>query len=376
LSINPIYFIIFAVYRREKKVSLILAQLLMRKILLILNAVLIFFTLMSYLSASTNPATTKIFYFIGLAYNWLLIFNLIFIGFWLLKKQRYWLYSLTVLLIGWGNLTKYWGLSLFDGNTKKQTIKVLTYNTNSFDYITKEKAEIPKRFADVNDFLKEEKPDIICFQEHASVHKVALEQAQTLPYLTNFYVVHPVEKALVMFSKYPVLNTGFLNFDTGNNDVIFADINVNGSLVRCYCVHLKSNSVSGRTTTLIQNKEFDKESATTSRSVLSQVKKQYSVRAGQAEKLKAHIASSPYPVIVCGDFNDTPQTYTYFSVAENLQDTWQEKGFGRGSTYDGAIPFLRIDYILASKNLDVIDCDVLRSANFSDHFPVSAVIGF
>jgi endonuclease/exonuclease/phosphatase family metal-dependent hydrolase len=347
----------------------------MRKLLLLLNAGLIFFTLMSYLSASTSPTSTKIFYLVGLAYTWLLSFNILFIGFWLFKKQRYWLYSLVTILIGWGNLTKYWGLSLLDGSTKKQTIKVLTYNTDSFDYILEEKTESAKRTVEVNNFLTEEKPDVICFQEHATTHKMAAEQTQVFSYLRNFYTAHPVEKALIIFSKYPILNTGSLNFDTGNNDVIFADISVNGSVIRVYCVHFKSNSVSERTTTLIKNKEFDKESVTTSRSVLSQVKKQYSIRAEQAEKLKAHIDLSPYSVIVCGDFNDTPQTYTYFSVAENLQDTWEAKGFGRGSTYAGAIPFLRIDYILASKKLDVIDCDVLRSANFSDHYPVSAIIG-
>ena len=348
----------------------------MRKLLLILNTGLIFFTLMSYLSASTSPETTKIFYFIGLAYPWLLISNLLFIGFWLIKKQRYWLYSLVVLLIGWGNITKYWGLSLSDGSTKKQTIKVLTYNTGGFEYDIETKEEFSKRILEVNIFLAKEKPDIVCFQEYIDKHKAVIENAQRFPYLGNFYTAHPVEKSLLIFSKYPILNTGFLNFDTGNNDVIFADINVNGSLTRVYCAHFKSNSVSERTTSLIKNKDFDKESAAASRSVLSQVKKQYSVRAGQAEKLKAHISLSPYPVIVCGDFNDTPQTYTYFSVAENLQDTWQEKGFGRGSTYAGAIPFLRIDYILASKKLEVIDCDVLRAADFSDHFPVSTVIGF
>ncbi len=348
----------------------------MRKLLLLFNAGLIFFTLMSYLSASTAPDTTKIFYFIGLAYPWLLIFNLLFIGFWIMKKQRYWLYSLVTLLIGWGNITKYWGLSLLDGSTKKQTIKILTYNTGGFEYEIKERTEIPKRIAEANKFFTEEKPDVICLQEYAETHKMASDQARLFPYLSSFYMAHPTEKSLLIFSKYPILSTGFLNFDTGNNDVIFADINVNGSISRIYCAHFKSNSVSGRTTSLIKNKDFDKESAVASRSVLNQVRKQYSVRAGQAEKLKAHISLSPYPVIVCGDFNDTPQTYTYFSVAENLQDTWQEKGFGRGSTYAGAIPFLRIDYILASKKLEVIDCDVLRNADFSDHFPVSAVIGF
>ena len=348
----------------------------MKKLLLLFNAGLIFFTLISYLSASTSPASTKLFYFVGLAYPWLLIFNILFIGFWLFKKQRYWLYSLAVLLIGWGSLTKYWGLSLTGGSTKKQTIKILTYNTGGFEYDTEDRSEIPKRIAQANALFTENKPDIICFQEYAETHKTAAEQARVFPYFSNFYIVHPVEKSLLILSKYPVVNSGFLNFETGNNDVIFADINVNSSLTRVYCVHLKSNSVSGRTTTLIKNKEFDKASASTSRSVLSQVKKEYSVRAEQAEKLKKHIEQSPYPVIVCGDFNDTPQTYTYATVAENLQDSWQEKGFGRGSTYAGAIPFLRIDYILTSKKFDIIDCDVLRSASFSDHYPVSAVIGF
>ena len=140
----------------------------MRKLLLFVNAGLIFFTLMSYLSASTSPASTKLFYFIGLAYPWLLIFNVLFIAFWLLKKQRYWLYSLIVLLIGWSSLTKYWGLSLTDGSSKKQTIKILTYNTGAFEYDVKNRSEIPKRIAEANAFFTENKPDVVCLDRKST----------------------------------------------------------------------------------------------------------------------------------------------------------------------------------------------------------------
>ena len=348
----------------------------MKKLLLLLNAGLIFLTLMSYLSASTHPTTTKIFYFLGLGYPWMLLFNILAIAFWAFRKQRYWLYSLVVLLIGWGNFTRYWGLSLTDGSTKKQSIKILTCNAGGFEYDTKNKSEVQKNISNANTFFIENAPDIVCLQEYADTHKQAAEQPKIFSYFSNYYVVHPTEKALIILSKYPIINSGYIDFNAGNNDAIFADVNINGSLTRVYSVHLKSNSVSGRTTSLIKNKEFDKESASESRSVLSQVRKQYSVRAAQAEKLKIHIAQSPYPVVVCGDFNDTPQTYTYSTIAENLQDSWQEKGFGRGSTYAGAIPFLRIDYILTDKKLDVLDCDVLRDADFSDHYPVMVKIGF
>jgi endonuclease/exonuclease/phosphatase family metal-dependent hydrolase len=345
----------------------------MSRFFLFANVLVIAFTLMAYLSASTSPSATWLFYFFGLAYPWFLLFNLFFILFWAWQKKRFFMYSLVTLLMGWSNIGKFVGTSFFDGDKGKQNIKILTYNTTTFS-LGKGKKN-PKEYAKaINDFFTTAKADIICLQEFVEADPNLQAELQKYAYLGNYYVAHPDKIAIVILSKFPVLNSGFLNFNTGNNDALFADLDVNGTTIRVYSVHLHSNSVSERTTDLIKNRELDKETAKKTRNVLADVKRAYSIREKQALRLKAHINMSPYPIIVCGDFNDTPQTYTYGLVADGLKDTWETRGFGRGSTYAGAIPFLRIDYILTDPKMKIIDADIDRSVDFSDHFPVTAEI--
>jgi endonuclease/exonuclease/phosphatase family metal-dependent hydrolase len=297
----------------------------------------------------------------------------VFILFWIWKKKRYWLYSSLTILIGFGAFSRFFGTSIFTGSSKNK-IKVLTYNTDNFNYaFEKGKTE---REAELLAFFKEKNPDIFCFQELGETDKYLKTLTDKFFTYAPFYVAHPVQKALFIVSKYPIVNSGCVNLSPTNNDAIFADININGSISRVYCAHLQSNSVGERTKSLMENKEINKESAHTSRAVWSIVRYNYSLRAEQSKKLKAHILQSPYPVIVCGDFNDTPQTYVYSQVAEGLEDTWQNKGLGRGTTYGGALPLLRIDYILTSEKFKTINCEVDRSQPFSDHYPVMATIGW
>ena len=99
----------------------------------------------------------------------------------------------------------------------------------------------------------------------------------------------------------------------------------------------------------------------------------FSIRARQARTVAAHIRRCPYPVIVCGDFNDTPLSYTYHVLGKQLQDAFAEAGFGLSNTYNGLLPSFRIDYILYSSHFKAVSysCDRI---DLSDHFPVSAVL--
>ena len=96
-------------------------------------------------------------------------------------------------------------------------------------------------------------------------------------------------------------------------------------------------------------------------------------RTDQAEQVAASIAQSPHPVIALGDFNDTPVSYAAHRFSTHLQDAYRSaatlEGPFLGATYIGDLPFLRIDQVWASLELDVVDYQTGR-IELSDHRPV------
>jgi endonuclease/exonuclease/phosphatase family metal-dependent hydrolase len=108
-----------------------------------------------------------------------------------------------------------------------------------------------------------------------------------------------------------------------------------------------------------------------SRGILSKLKRATIIRSHQADMVKEAIESSPYTSIVTGDFNDVPNSYTYYTISDDLQDAFLKKSFGVGRTFSGISPTLRIDYILASKNLSVLQFD-RHVRKYSDHYMLVA----
>ena len=108
--------------------------------------------------------------------------------------------------------------------------------------------------------------------------------------------------------------------------------------------------------------------------ILKRLKKAYLYRAEQARELSLSIEKSPYPVILCGDFNDTPVSYSYRTISKNLEDCYGKAGRGFWTTYAGPIPGLRIDFILHSPSLSTKGF-LTQKVRLSDHYPVEAIIG-
>lgn len=107
--------------------------------------------------------------------------------------------------------------------------------------------------------------------------------------------------------------------------------------------------------------------------IISRLNNAYIKRSKQVEIILSKIEQSPYPVLVCGDFNDTPVSYTYRKMTKELWDAFVESGNGTGSTYIGMFPFLRIDYILHSKELNAYQFET-HSEELSDHHAISCII--
>ena len=109
-------------------------------------------------------------------------------------------------------------------------------------------------------------------------------------------------------------------------------------------------------------------------SIIEKMKLAYTKRGEQASVVRAALDHSPYPSVICGDFNDVPNSYTYFHIRKDWQDVFLATSLGIGRTYLALAPTLRIDYILPDKNFYILQFDLVDE-DLSDHLMLVTDIG-
>jgi len=174
------------------------------------------------------------------------------------------------------------------------------------------------------------------------------------------------------FSKYPIINEVNINFDSKYNTMIYSDIVVDGDTIRLFNNHLESNRLTERDRDLPMQlkKNFDSDNLSGTTLHLSRkLNAAYKKRAMQADTIADLIKRSPYKVVVCGDFNDVPVSYTYTTIKGKLKDAFSETGFGLGWTLNLSIYRFRLDYVLYDSTY-VVDNYKVNKVNYSDHYPI------
>ncbi len=340
-----------------------------------INVLVIFATFFAYLSPFINPSHFWQFSFFGLIYPWLLLSNVIMVIFWFVKKKKYLFLSLGCIILGWGQVTSFVGFNFFEKTETANSITIGTYNIKNLEGLSIATRDIEKREKHENDFVhflkRGEEIQILCTQETLKRNVNFIKEKFNFPFIHSFN-----KRGAYIFSKYPIVNSGGINFGSTSNSCAWADLIINEKKVRIYSIHLQSNRISSTADKVRQEGDLrNKETLKDIKGMMGKFKHYAKLRAEQAQKVANHIATCPHPVIVCGDFNDTPQSYTYHLLAKNLTDSFKEKGTGFGTTYAGSIPALRIDYILTHKKIEVQSHEILKE-NYSDHFPVICKISF
>jgi len=158
------------------------------------------------------------------------------------------------------------------------------------------------------------------------------------------------------------------------NMAIFTDVLIGSDTVRVFNVHLQSYQIDPRKYEIIDSPVIDeKKDLREIREIGGKLKRAFQIRAEQVREIQKVIDKTHYPIIICGDFNDTPVSYTYQQMRGNLNDAFVSSGSGFGRTYIGKLPSFRIDNIFHS--------DKYKSYNFhaydfraSDHLPVSCLL--
>jgi endonuclease/exonuclease/phosphatase family metal-dependent hydrolase len=152
-----------------------------------------------------------------------------------------------------------------------------------------------------------------------------------------------------------------------------ADIVFNGDTIRLYTTHLQSVQFQKKDYQTIEEiKNTSEDGVKNSRGIFSKLKRGVISRSGQANIVRKEISKSPYPFVLTGDFNDVPNSYSYFTIKDNdLQDAFLMTGLGIGRTFVNISPTLRIDYILTTKNFDIKQFNRIIK-NYSDHYMLVA----
>lgn len=238
----------------------------------------------------------------------------------------------------------------------KKALKVMSYNVRSFIDDNRE-----RQLDSIVKIIKAVNPDILCLQEmgFSDIADSLLEPLKPMPHSLSRANLSPA-----IYSRYPIIKAS--RMDTLKN-FVWADIVIkkdknNEDTIRVFNNHLHSTAIRRDDSNYIENHEYlEGDSLGKVHSMVKRLTENNRVRAEQADTLAALVAASPYPVIVCGDFNDTPVSYTYRTVARKLNDPYRKVGRGYSHTYRGFFDMLRIDYIFYSDEFEALSYEVVDS---------------
>jgi len=328
-----------------------------------------------------HPETIPFLPFVGLLFPFWGFLTVVFTMYAIYKQHQLMYWGILVLAISFSCHLKIVGLTLFEfPSEESNSIKLLSYNVRLFGLYDDSTTSTRDK---IFQFIRQENPDIAFFQEYYRQDKPTnFETFDSLNSILKSKDYHERSAhnnnghrnfGIAIFTKYPMIARGDVIFENQGisdfNFCIFADIVAKEDTFRVYNVHLQSIRLSepGNTT--------ERGAFSSIRLGFQKMSAAYVKRADQARKVIEHMKSSPYPVVLCGDFNDTPISYTYHQFNKTLTDAFLSSSWGLGSTYIGKIPAGRIDYIFHSEQVECSNFEVHRVA-FSDHRPISCQLNF
>jgi endonuclease/exonuclease/phosphatase family metal-dependent hydrolase len=283
-------------------------------------------------------------------------------------------FSLFAVLLGWGFINRY--VQFSGKETDKNGIKIVSYNVQHF--AGKKEADQRANASLILDFLDRQNADIICLQETRlrknSIFNVS-NAVKNLKSIEHYHYASSSETfGQITFTRYPIVKMGEIRYQKSPHMAIYTDVIIDSDTVRIFNVHLQSYRIDPRKYEIIDSPGIsEEEDIKEIREIGGKLKNAFQMRAQQVREIRRVVDETPYPVIICGDFNDTPVSYSYQKLRGDFNDAFVGSGKGFGRTYIGKLPSFRIDNILYS--------DTFESYNFqaedfqaSDHLPVSCLL--
>ena len=299
-----------------------------------------------FVNSFLSPSFFSYFNLLSLAFPGLMILNIILCIFWILhRKKRAIVFIITSLFFYLPTLR--W-VNFHSSTPEKGSLKVISFNN--------------KGKKSVEDYLNKQNADLVFLQESGTM-------GVSMPVLNLKYQTHQ-DWLISIYSRYPIIRQGMIVDDVHNiGKAQYADVEIDGTIIRCINLYLEPYFFDKKK---IKPTDDVDDNERIGRKIVKTLIKTYKIHAEQVTPIQDFIIKSPYPIILCGDFNSVPNSYEYYQLSKVLTDAFVEKVNGSATSFhDYKIP-IRIDYILSSKSIVPQSYKVDRTLYESDHFPVFA----
>lgn len=336
-------------------------------ILLAGNLLLVVLSLISYWVPYIHPSEGGWFSNLGLAPLALLLLNLVFIFLWLIIRPGLAIISAAAFLFGLPMLSRLIAFPIQKKETiNGETLRIASYNMQ----FSKPVIGLETKIKAFRSYLKSQQDlDILAVQECGPRSRHYIRQNISFP-----YQYFPENMLLGIYSKYPILNSGYIDFGFNRvNTCLWIDVLIRQDTVRVYNTHLEANRYDGIVPEVVDQDNEEKITPTAILGIFKHYRYFSGIRSNQATAIRNHQLESPFPSLICGDLNEPPGTHTYTIISRDLKDSFLEAGRGIGSTHGGSIPGLRIDYVLTDHRFQVKKHEN-HNNSFSDHYLVRSEI--
>jgi endonuclease/exonuclease/phosphatase family metal-dependent hydrolase len=341
------------------------------RFLFLLNIFISIITVLLYYSSHIPPAELWIAAFLSLLVPVFIVLNMVFCIYWLFKNRHKALLSFMVIIAGYSFICRTFSWS-FSSNPEAKGLKVINYNVRIFNTYAHLQDANRNSSKKMMEWLVNSDGNILSLQEFyydksSDIYNSIDRIKKSYPYYyydPNVFNQANASFGMAIFSRIPIVNKGNLQLgEHSNNQIIFADVLFQKDTIRIYNIHLQSMS--------IEESHFTY-SLDSWKAILKKLRRGAVQRTFQINALADHIKACPYPVIVTGDLNDTPYSYSYHVLSTRLNNSFEKAGRGMGFTYNGKL-YLRIDNQFASPALKVEHFITNNEIKYSDHFPLEAV---
>lgn len=327
---------------------------LLDRFLFFINSVVALILLLAYLIPHISPTKAPSLAIVSLLFPVIFIANLLFAIFWVIRLKRYFMLSTIVIVIGFGYMSSIYKFSGID-IAQEDDISIMSYNVRMFNlYEWNPEDSISEK---IQDFINTERPDLLAIQEFYDGKDVSLKY----PYRYVKTKSRTNKFGLAIYSAFPIINSGSLDFEGSANNIIFSDIVKGNDTIRIYNIHLESLKINP------DKENFGEED---SDKLKQRMKVAFKKQGYQTEQFLDHQLSWRGKSIVLGDFNNTAFSWVYKNIVEERQDAFKIAGKGTGSSFNYSYP-LRIDFILPDTNFEV-NYFKTYDIDYSDHFPILA----